>query len=139
MSEYLNSLSDQFTSLPNWAKVAIGAVVVGVPTYILLKCNKTRKSPYKTDFKTGVVYVFQFPRSPVIPSLSPFALKLETFLRMNDIHYEVLLKIFRFAFLLAIYVHFFFRMSNLTRLLFDQKKECYLSSNWTASNMLIAV
>lgn len=89
MSEYLNALSEQFNSLPNWAKAAIGAVVVGVPTYLLLVCNKKRSSPIKTDFKPGVVYVYQFPRSRVIPSISPFALKLETWLRLADINYEV--------------------------------------------------
>jgi glutathione S-transferase len=88
MSEYWNALSEQFNSLPNWAKAAIGAVVVGVPTYLLLVCNKKRPSPIKTDFKPGVVYLYQFPRSGVIPSISPFALKLETWLRLADVNYE---------------------------------------------------
>jgi hypothetical protein len=88
MSEFLNNLSDQFNSLPNWAKAAVGTVVIGVPSYLLLKCSQKRKSPYKTNFNAGVVYMYQFPRSPVIPSLSPFALKLETWLRMNNVNYE---------------------------------------------------
>jgi hypothetical protein len=36
-----------------------------------------------------MVYLFQFPRPFAIPNLSPFALKLETWLRMSDINYRV--------------------------------------------------
>lgn len=88
-SEFLNNISEQLNSLPTWAKTAVGIVVVGVPVYAIFSYNKKRKSPIKTDFKTGVVYLYQFQRSPVIPSLSPFCLKLETWLRMADINYEV--------------------------------------------------
>lgn len=49
-------------------------------------------APLKTDFKKDVVYVYQFPRSLVIPSLSPYCLKLETWLRLADINYEVKVK-----------------------------------------------
>ncbi|CAJ0930496.1 unnamed protein product, partial [Mesorhabditis belari] len=43
---------------------------------------------HQRDWKEGTVYLFQFPRTHLIPSPSPFSLKLETWLRMNDIAYE---------------------------------------------------
>lgn len=47
------------------------------------------KSPRKIGWKQDVVYLFQFKRSTCIPSMSPFSLKLETWLRMANVPYEV--------------------------------------------------
>jgi hypothetical protein len=44
---------------------------------------------HKVDYQEGVVYLYQFTRTPVIPSCSPFCLKVETWLRINQIKYEV--------------------------------------------------
>lgn len=44
---------------------------------------------HKLDFEKDVVYLYQFSRTGNIPSLSPFCLKVETWLRMAGIKYEV--------------------------------------------------
>ena len=42
----------------------------------------------KPNYKKDVVYLVQFPPSPLIRTISPFALKLETYLRLQGICYE---------------------------------------------------
>ena len=44
---------------------------------------------HKADYQTDVVYLYQFMRTPVLPSLSPYCLKVETWLRLAGIKYEV--------------------------------------------------
>ena len=58
--------------------------------------EKPKKEPappkptvHKADFEKDVVYVYQFTRTPVLPSLSPYCLKVETFLRLAGLKYEV--------------------------------------------------
>lgn len=41
------------------------------------------------DWEKDLVYLVQTPRAGSIPSLSPFCLKLETWLRMADVRYHV--------------------------------------------------
>lgn len=43
---------------------------------------------HKTDYEKDVVYLYQFNRSPTLPSTSPFCLKVETWLRMTGLKYE---------------------------------------------------
>ena len=44
---------------------------------------------YKKDFEKDVVYLYQFSRTPAAPSVSPYCLKVETWLKFNNIKYEV--------------------------------------------------
>jgi len=43
----------------------------------------------KANFEKDVVYLYQFSRTPTIPSVSPFCLKVETWLRLAGLKYEV--------------------------------------------------
>ncbi|CAG0892145.1 unnamed protein product [Cyprideis torosa] len=43
---------------------------------------------HKVDFEKDVVYLYQFSRTSLLPSLSPFCLKTETWLRVNKVNYE---------------------------------------------------
>lgn len=43
---------------------------------------------HKTDYEKDVVYLYQFTRCPTLPGISPFCLKVETWLRMNQVKYE---------------------------------------------------
>lgn len=57
------------------------------------KAKKVKPPPpppvHKKDFEKDVVYVYQFNRSPTVPSVSPYCLKLETWLKLQQIKYEV--------------------------------------------------
>jgi len=53
-----------------------------------LDCHSSGKRLLKEDWEENVVYLYQFYRIKCIPSISPFALKLETWLRLKNIKYE---------------------------------------------------
>ncbi|KAK3859174.1 hypothetical protein Pcinc_034686 [Petrolisthes cinctipes] len=57
-----------------------------------VKAKKEAPAPkpavHKQDFEKDVVYLYQFTRTPVLPSLSPYCLKVETWLRLSDLKYE---------------------------------------------------
>jgi hypothetical protein len=44
---------------------------------------------HKQNFEKDVIYLYQFSRTPVLPSLSPYCLKVETWLRLAGLRYEV--------------------------------------------------
>ncbi|KAF8362912.1 hypothetical protein PRIPAC_89835 [Pristionchus pacificus] len=82
-------LTKALEDLPLWGKtlVAGGVVVAFYLPYAWFTSNK-RASPIKSDFKPGVVYLYQLPRTKELPSISASCLKLETWLRMAEIPYE---------------------------------------------------
>ncbi|CAJ0604907.1 unnamed protein product [Cylicocyclus nassatus] len=85
----LEDFSNQLSSLPNWGKAAVAgglALMIYIPYKWLM--TKPRKSPLKEDWKSGVVYLYQFPRTKLVPSFSAPCLKVETWLRMAEIPYE---------------------------------------------------
>jgi len=43
---------------------------------------------HKVDYEKDIVYLYQFTRTPVLPSLSPYCLKVETWLRLAGLKYE---------------------------------------------------
>jgi len=43
---------------------------------------------HKKDFEQDVVYLYQFPRCPTLPNISPKCLQVETWLKLNGIKYE---------------------------------------------------
>lgn len=44
---------------------------------------------HKSNFDKDVVYLYQFSRTPLLPSVSPYCLKVETWLRLAGLKYEV--------------------------------------------------
>lgn len=55
--------------------------------------NKSEPAPkcnvHKTNFEKDMIYLYQFSRTPLLPSLSPYCLKVETWLRLAGLKYEV--------------------------------------------------
>ncbi|KAM3968774.1 failed axon connections [Aphomia sociella] len=43
---------------------------------------------HKINFEKDIVYLYQFTRTPLLPSISPYCLKVETWLRLAGIKYE---------------------------------------------------
>lgn len=43
---------------------------------------------HKANFEKDVVYLYQFTRTPLLPSMSPYCLKVETWLRLAGLKYE---------------------------------------------------
>jgi len=47
-----------------------------------------KKNVHKQDYEEGMVYLYQSIRSPLLPSIDPSCLKLETWLRLAGVKYE---------------------------------------------------
>lgn len=50
---------------------------------------KNAITAHKKDFENDIVYLYQFVRTPTLPSLSSCCLKVETWLRIMSVQYEV--------------------------------------------------
>lgn len=44
---------------------------------------------HKQNYEKDIIYLYQFSRTPQLPSLSPYCLKVETWLRLAGLKYEV--------------------------------------------------
>jgi len=68
--------------------VVVTTLSVPVALYFYLKLTRTKdKHPIVKKWVKDMVYLCQFPCSPEMRSISPFALKLETWLRLTGIKY----------------------------------------------------
>ncbi|XP_013189431.1 failed axon connections [Amyelois transitella] len=47
-----------------------------------------KSTVHKANFEKDIVYLYQFSRTPLLPSTSPYCLKVETWLRLGGIKYE---------------------------------------------------
>lgn len=70
-------------------KPSENASAPGSPTKQKTGTLKSAVTVHKKDFEKDIVYLYQFVRSPTLPSLSACCLKVENWLRMNGIQYEV--------------------------------------------------
>ncbi|XP_040162645.1 failed axon connections isoform X1 [Anopheles arabiensis] len=52
------------------------------------KEKEMKPTVHKANFEKDVVYLYQFTRTPMLPSISPFCLKVETWLRLAGLKYE---------------------------------------------------
>ncbi|KDR18481.1 hypothetical protein L798_07670, partial [Zootermopsis nevadensis] len=48
----------------------------------------TKPAVHKQNYEKDVIYLYQFSRTPVLPSMSPYCLKVETWLRLAGLKYE---------------------------------------------------
>jgi len=52
------------------------------------KVVQPKLTVHKADFEKDVIYLYQFSRTPFLPSISPYCLKVETWLRLAGLKYE---------------------------------------------------
>lgn len=52
------------------------------------KEKEVKPTVHKANFEKDVVYLYQFTRTPLLPSMSPYCLKVETWLRLAGLKYE---------------------------------------------------
>ncbi|XP_050691503.1 failed axon connections homolog [Eriocheir sinensis] len=70
-------------------RVAVAAVVVAAAVKVHQYWQRQQRRKRWAEAGKDVVVLHTFPRGAACPNLSPFVLKLETYLRMAEIKYEV--------------------------------------------------
>ncbi|XP_069119527.1 failed axon connections homolog [Argopecten irradians] len=79
--------ADAMSDLPSAVKVLGGTVMAGV---VLVAVWRRRPKPKSEKiYPPGTIVIHQLGRGPHVPSLTPFAIKLETYFRMENIPYQV--------------------------------------------------
>ncbi|OWF54643.1 Failed axon connections-like [Mizuhopecten yessoensis] len=84
----LSKVTDVIADLPLGVKATGGAVLAGAVLAAIWKGLGTRQANRKV-YPRDTIVIHQIGRGPCVPSLTPFAIKLETYFRMEDIPYEV--------------------------------------------------
>ena len=72
-------------SAENHANDAAAAATAPPPAKVV----QPKITVHKADFEKDVIYLYQFSRTPFLPSISPYCLKVETWLRLAGLKYEV--------------------------------------------------
>ncbi|XP_067666039.1 failed axon connections homolog [Haliotis asinina] len=80
----MEGLWDTFGDSSRTIAYAVGGVVVAVASVVVLRKILFKGKEYPRD----IVILHQIGRGPYAPSLTPFAVKLETYLRMARIPYQ---------------------------------------------------
>ncbi|XP_046581775.1 failed axon connections homolog isoform X1 [Haliotis rubra] len=86
----MESIMDTFTHMDTSQKVlyVMGGAVVAIVTVVGLRKLCFKETKAKRDYPRDTVIHHQIGRGPYAPSMTPFALKLETYLRMAKIPYQ---------------------------------------------------
>jgi len=88
-----------------------------------------------TDYERDLVYLHQFPRciAKQVPNMSPFALKLETWLRLRKIKYKVSKRCFYIPYAMAMPTNFFKQKTNYDS---DGVRIKLILGDWAVSSLV---
>ncbi|XP_069121990.1 failed axon connections homolog [Argopecten irradians] len=92
----LAKVTDVIADLPVGVRAVGGTVLTGAVLAAVWRVLKGRHSKSKV-YPPNTIVIHQMVRGPHVPSLTPFAIKLETYFRMEGIPYEVEHSLFRRA------------------------------------------
>ncbi|XP_060068093.1 failed axon connections homolog [Ylistrum balloti] len=84
----LSKVTAAIAEIPSSVKLIGGTVVAGAVLITVLKKLRFWQTERK-EYPPDTIVICQMGRGPYVPSLTPFAIKLETYLRLEGIPYEV--------------------------------------------------
>lgn len=90
-ANFVQTLNNVYRKLKNVNQVLVaysGIEVFGFKLKVKLFFI-SRKKIVQKELPKDTVIIYQFPRNYLVPSLSPFSLKLETWCRASGIKYQV--------------------------------------------------